>query len=106
MKKMTLKEAQNLLSSWTKLHPDEEAMVLITHVDKLLEAARVVERGNNKKKITAWADVGSNGGIFEFQSGPVATRYPHLMHVYSQPGKGLRKIEMILSDNQKQNEGN
>ena len=38
----------------------------------------------NIKPIKAWADVGSNGGIFEFQLGPVAQRYPHLMHIFSE----------------------
>jgi len=35
-----------------------------------------------KRKIKAWADVGSNGGIFVFELGPVARQYPRLMHIY------------------------
>jgi len=34
-----------------------------------------------KRKIKAWADVGSNGGIL-FELGPVARQYPRLMHIY------------------------
>jgi len=37
-----------------------------------------------KKTVKAFADVGSHGGIFEFQSGPVADRYPGLMQIYSE----------------------
>lgn len=36
------------------------------------------------KEINAWADVGSHGGIYEFTGGPVADRYPHLLHIYSE----------------------
>ena len=38
-----------------------------------------------RKTVIAWADIGSHGGIFEFVSGPVAERYPSLMHVFSRP---------------------
>ena len=34
------------------------------------------------KKIKAWADVGSHGGIFVFEVGPVAQEYPSLLHIY------------------------
>ena len=30
----------------------------------------------------AYADIGSHGGIFYFDMGPVANRYPQLMHIY------------------------
>lgn len=33
----------------------------------------------------AWVEVGSHGGIFRFAAGPVAARYPNLMHVYTEP---------------------
>lgn len=36
------------------------------------------------KAHAAWADVGSNGGIFEFAIGKTADLHPNLMHVYSQ----------------------
>lgn len=35
------------------------------------------------RKVEGWADVGSHGGIFTFESGPVADLYPGLMHIYS-----------------------
>ena len=35
-----------------------------------------------KKKIKAWADIGSHGGIFVFEGGVVAERYPTLMHIF------------------------
>lgn len=41
------------------------------------------EKTKQVKAVRGWADVGSNGGIFEFQLGPVAQRYPYLMHIYS-----------------------
>ena len=34
------------------------------------------------KTVKAWADVGSHGGIFYFDGGPVADRYPGLMHIF------------------------
>ncbi len=37
------------------------------------------------KSMTAWADVGSHGGIFEFAVGPVGDRYPYLLHIFSKP---------------------
>ena len=30
----------------------------------------------------AYADVGSHGGIFMFESGPVGDNYPTLLHIY------------------------
>lgn len=36
------------------------------------------------KKVKAWADIGSHGGIFEFIGGAFGSRYPHLMHVFSE----------------------
>jgi hypothetical protein len=37
----------------------------------------------NKKTVKGWADVGSHGGIFQFESGPVGDKYPTLMAIYS-----------------------
>lgn len=34
------------------------------------------------KKLEAWASVGSHGGVYVFMCGPVADRYPELLHVY------------------------
>ena len=34
------------------------------------------------KKHIGYADVGSHGGIFYFQHGPVGDRYPGLLHIY------------------------
>lgn len=51
----------------------------------------VSQTTNNMKKqtkkvrtIKAWADVGSHGHIYHFIAGPVAERYPKLMHVFSE----------------------
>ena len=41
-------------------------------------------RKKTVKKTKAWADVGSNGGIFYFAGGPVASRYPSLLQVYQE----------------------
>ena len=56
------------------------------------------------KKIKAWADVGSHGGIFVFSSGPVADRYPGLLHIYeTQVTKDLVPVEIkILTPNPKE----
>lgn len=35
------------------------------------------------RRVKAWADVGSHGHIFAFESGPVASHYPRLLHVYA-----------------------
>lgn len=35
------------------------------------------------RRVKAWAAVGSHDGIFEFVVGPVAEKYPNLMHVFS-----------------------
>lgn len=35
-----------------------------------------------KKRIRAYADIGSHDGIFMFEAGLVGTRYPGLLHVY------------------------
>lgn len=34
------------------------------------------------KQIKAWADVGSHGGIFMFDTGPVGSKYPTLLHIF------------------------
>lgn len=44
------------------------------------------------KRIRAYADIGSHNGIFEFCAGPVAERYPKLMHVYSKKSPGLKPV--------------
>lgn len=41
------------------------------------------KRRTRKKTIKAWASIGSHNDIFIFAAGPVATRYPYLMQVYS-----------------------
>jgi len=35
-------------------------------------------------KLAAWADVGSHGGIFAFDGGPVGHRYPGLLHIFKE----------------------
>jgi hypothetical protein len=46
-------------------------------------------RGKGKRKfrkVRAWADMGSHGGIFIFHSGPAALLgYRTLMHIYNEP---------------------
>lgn len=42
------------------------------------------EAKGRKREVRAWAYVGSHGGIFEFAMGPVAEKYPKLMHIYSE----------------------
>lgn len=39
--------------------------------------------GEGVRHIKVYVSVGSHGGIFEFLVGPVAKRYPHLLHVYA-----------------------
>lgn len=34
------------------------------------------------KKMKAYADVGSNGGIYMFEDGTIANKYPTLLHIY------------------------
>lgn len=41
-----------------------------------------------QKRMRVYVDVDSHGKVFEFIAGPVANRYPHLLHVY---GKRLDK---------------
>lgn len=36
------------------------------------------------RKIKVWVDVGSHGYVYSFGIGPVANRYPNLMHVFDQ----------------------
>lgn len=48
-----------------------------------------------KRKHTCWVDVGSHGLPFVFDMGPVADRYPQLLHVYNVPGDG--RIEAVLT---------
>lgn len=45
----------------------------------------------------AWADVGSHGGIFEFFSGPVADRYPGLLHIFRRRGPGLVRVKIEIA---------
>jgi hypothetical protein len=53
----------------------------------------------DKKSMIAWADIGSHGKIFEFVSGPVAERYPHLLHIYSKKlTPYLVRVKITLED--------
>ena len=36
------------------------------------------------KTIRAYADIGSHNGIFMFEAGPVANRYPKLLHIFKE----------------------
>lgn len=51
------------------------ALAAIKEAESALPSKRV-------KTHKAWADVGSHGGIYVFEIGPVADRYPSLMHVH------------------------
>ena len=42
----------------------------------------------------AYADFGSHGGIFRFDAGPVADRYPGLLQVYDKPAPGLVPVKI------------
>lgn len=54
------------------------------------------------KIINAWAWVGSHGLIFEFCAGPVADRYPHLMHIFSeQVSPDLVPVEIHIQAEEK-----
>ena len=48
------------------------------------------------KRIRAWADVGSHGGVFEFLSGPVAISYPSLLHIFAEK-VSPDLVEVIIS---------
>ena len=37
------------------------------------------------KRMVAYAEVGSHGGIFEFVAGPISKCYPTLLHIYRTP---------------------
>jgi hypothetical protein len=37
-----------------------------------------------EKRIRAYADIGSHGGIFMFEAGPVGDKYPKLLHIYKE----------------------
>ena len=37
---------------------------------------------HGKVEVKAWADIGSHNKIFMFELGPVASKYPTLLHVY------------------------
>lgn len=40
--------------------------------------------------VRAWAEIGTHGHIFAFTKiGPVASRYPNMMHIYSKKKPGL-----------------
>lgn len=44
--------------------------------------AKKVRNWKRMKPLKAYADVGSHGGVFMFDIGPVADRYPTLLHIY------------------------
>jgi hypothetical protein len=41
-----------------------------------------------KRTLKAWADVGSHGGIFVFEGGPMAEHFPGLLQIYHDPMPG------------------
>ena len=55
--------------------------------------------GKKRKVLVGWADIGSHGGIFVFESGYVASRYPSLYHIYSRKiTPDLRKVKIIIEE--------
>ena len=49
-----------------------------------------------EKRVRGYADIGIHGGIFVFEMGPVASRYPKLMHIYHKKiSKHLIPVTMI-----------
>ncbi len=52
------------------------------------------------KTIRAYADIGSHNGIFIFEAGPVAERYPNLLHIFSKKdGQDLRPVKITYKIN-------
>jgi hypothetical protein len=55
-----------------------------------------------KKTIRAYADVGSHGGIFYFDMGNIAERYPTLMQIYRKKiCKGLTPVKITYETRRK-----
>jgi len=53
------------------------------------------------KRMRAYAEIGSHGGIFMFDAGFVAERYPTLLHIYKKKvTKDLKPITIIYRLNQ------
>ena len=44
---------------------------------------------NQRNTVRAYASIGSHGGIYVFEAGPVADRYPDLLEIYRYPRPGL-----------------
>lgn len=58
------------------------------------------------RTIKAWADVGSHGGIFAFESGPLARDYPGLLHIFKDEAPGLvpviiRQLDVVAKPQKK-----
>ena len=52
-----------------------------------------------KKSIIGYADVGSHGGIFYFESGDISARYPGLYQIYrTRLTPDLVKVKIILEE--------
>jgi hypothetical protein len=52
-----------------------------------------------KKSLVGWADIGSHGGIFCFESGPVAANYPGLYHIYrTKLTPDLKKVRITIEE--------
>lgn len=41
-----------------------------------------MKKKKKTKRVRAYADIGSHGGIFYFDLGVIAEKYPYLMHIY------------------------
>lgn len=55
---------------------------------------QVKKRGKKTKRVIAWADIGSHGGIFAFAGGGECSRaYEGMMHIYKERhSKDLIKV--------------
>lgn len=56
-----------------------------TIVRGLIICPECIEKSKGDQfSVTGYADIGSHEKIFEFSAGPVADKYPHLLHIYSE----------------------
>lgn len=61
----------------------------------LTKTKKKVREWNRVRPMTAWADVGSHGGIFYHEAGPVARLYPTIMNIYKDKiSEGLVEVRI------------
>jgi hypothetical protein len=49
----------------------------------MIDSISTPKRRKRKKTVKAWASIGSHNNIFVFGGGPVADKYPYLMHIFA-----------------------